>query len=348
MIEYLNTKIKSVSVHQIGNKSEEEGMSLSKKPLNISDEKLQDSLLMYFLAHFRVPEFFSFTFSNDDLRLNPVCQFAKEIFTNPDNFHKESINIAKHLYECSNHPNIKAGDFFVAYFSNIEVENEASDAIGLFKSENKDLFLKLIAENNKYELICDDGMNIDKLDKGCLIFNQHKKDGYKVCIIDKSNKGGDAQYWKDSFLTIKAFNDNFHHTHNYLNLAKSFVTNKITDEFELNKADQIDLLNKSIEYFKKTEQFDEKEFTESIFEDKEVIKSFKKYKKDYQDEKEIEFEEQFLISTPAVKKQSRIFKSILKLDKNFHIYIHGNKELIEKGTEKDGRKFYKIYYNEEL
>jgi len=55
----------------------------------------------------------------------------------------------------------------------------------------------------------------------------------------------------------------------------------------------------------------------------------------------------FEISAQAVKKQSKIFKSVLKLDKNFHIYIHGDKELIEKGVEKDGRKFYKIYYKEE-
>jgi hypothetical protein len=49
----------------------------------------------------------------------------------------------------------------------------------------------------------------------------------------------------------------------------------------------------------------------------------------------------------AVKKQERIFKSVLKLDKNFHIYIHGDRELIEQGMDADGRKFYKIYFEEE-
>jgi len=38
---------------------------------------------------------------------------------------------------------------------------------------------------------------------------------------------------------------------------------------------------------------------------------------------------------------------VLKLDKNFHIYIHGDRNLIEQGEEPDGRKFYKIYYEEE-
>lgn len=29
------------------------------------------------------------------------------------------------------------------------------------------------------------------------------------------------------------------------------------------------------------------------------------------------------------KKQNRSFKSIIRLDKNFHIYIHGDRKLIE-------------------
>lgn len=67
----------------------------------------------------------------------------------------------------------------------------------------------------------------------------------------------------------------------------------------------------------------------------------------YREENEIELTDNFDISPHAVKKQARAFKSVLKLDKNFHIYIHGNRELIEQGVEKDGRKFYKIYFKEE-
>jgi hypothetical protein len=55
----------------------------------------------------------------------------------------------------------------------------------------------------------------------------------------------------------------------------------------------------------------------------------------------------FNISAAALKKQSRVFKSVLKLDKNFHVYIHGDRELIEQGVDPDGRKFYKLYFREE-
>ena len=47
------------------------------------------------------------------------------------------------------------------------------------------------------------------------------------------------------------------------------------------------------------------------------------------------------------KKYKISYAILIKLDKNFHIYIHGDRQLIEQGVEKDGRKFYKIYYDEE-
>ena len=75
--------------------------------------------------------------------------------------------------------------------------------------------------------------------------------------------------------------------------------------------------------------------------------NFNVFSTQYRQNNEIDIEDSFDISSQAVKKQARAFKSVLKLDKNFHIYIHGNKEMIEKGVEKDGRKYYKIYYETE-
>ena len=101
------------------------------------------------------------------------------------------------------------------------------------------------------------------------------------------------------------------------------------------------------EYFKTHESFDKKEFEKEVFQDAGIIKSFRNFDDNYRQENEIELTDNFDISPQAVKKQARVFKSVLKLDKNFHIYIHGNPELIEQGVEKDGRKYYKIYYKDE-
>jgi hypothetical protein len=78
-----------------------------------------------------------------------------------------------------------------------------------------------------------------------------------------------------------------------------------------------------------------------------MIESFRRFGSQYVQNNDYDIAASFDISPEAVKKQSRIYKSVLKLDKNFHIYIHGRTDLIEKGMEMDGRKYYKIYYQDE-
>jgi hypothetical protein len=119
------------------------------------------------------------------------------------------------------------------------------------------------------------------------------------------------------------------------------------EEFPVGKTEALEFLSRSMDYFKSNENFDKQEFAESVFEDDRMIDSFIKYGEDYCKHNELPNADQFEINDTAVKKQARVYKSVLKLDKNFHIYIHGNRELIEKGTEPDGRKFYKIYFNHE-
>jgi len=132
-----------------------------------------------------------------------------------------------------------------------------------------------------------------------------------------------------------------------MNIAKNYVTQQYSEDFESNKTDQIEILNRSIEYFKNHDNFAKKEFEQEVFQHPEIIKSFQKYDEVYRADNDINLADSFEISEQAVKKQARVFKSVLKLDKNFHIYIHGNKEMIEQGVEPDGRKFYKIYYKNE-
>jgi len=115
----------------------------------------------------------------------------------------------------------------------------------------------------------------------------------------------------------------------------------------MSKAHKIDLLNRSVDYFKKHDQFDKEEFEQDVLFHPNVIESFQKFDRNYRRENELELADNFDISAQAVKQQAKAFKSVLKLDKNFHIYIHGNRELIEQGIDENGRKYYKIYYERE-
>lgn len=347
MINYTYTNIEKVSVHSVGNKTNGEELHLSKSLLNIEEERVKELLFKFFLTPFEDPEFYTFTFSNDDFTLNPVFNFAFQIFDDKNNFHPASVDIAKYLYDLSVHPQIKSGDLFIAYFTDVCIQDELADAIGIFKSENLHSFLKLDNSRADFSIHCDDGINTDKLDKGCLIFNTERHLGSKVCIIDKSNKSSEAQYWRDSFLQLKPSNDDYHRTKEFMNITKNYVTKQLSSEFEVSRADQIDYLNRTVDYFKTNETFDQRDFEEKVFQDENIIRSFGNFNETYKNKHSIDLDENFDISTKAVKKQARVLKTVLKLDRNFHIYIHGDPDLIEQGVEKDGRKYYKIYFEKE-
>ena len=90
------------------------------------------------------------------------------------------------------------------------------------------------------------------------------------------------------------------------------------------------------------------EFATEVIHHEEVVNTFMDYKKNFESARNFEIGDEFDINLSAVKKQQRVFKTVLKLDKNFHIYIHGRRDLVEKGVdEMTGRKFYKLYYDEE-
>jgi hypothetical protein len=346
-MDFTNAKLSKLIIHQTGNKLLEEGVHLSGEPVDLArQEELTNIMSAYFLASFKDPVFYNFHHVTS-LELNEMYTVARELFQTLRGFVKKSKEIANLLYEYSNHPKIKGGELYIAWFENCSVNNESVDALGIFKSENKETFLKVFEEGKSLRVNFEDGISVKKPDKGCIIFNTDEDEGYKVCILDNQNQNQEAQYWKDEFLKLKPVADNYFQTKNYLSLAKEFVTGRLDEEFEVSKADQIDYLNRSMDYFKKNEQFNELDFAKNVFEHGDVIKSFKKFKNEFQDENDFRIVSEFEISTSAVKRQSRVYKSVLKLDRNFHIYIHGDKDLIERGVEKDGRKYYKIYYREE-
>lgn len=337
--------IDHISVHRVGNKGNDEGMIIANTPLHI-DWQLTDALTEYFKAPLKTEEYYNL-FHESQLELNEVFTFVDAIFKDPKNLHEQSVKLAKHLFECSLHPNIKGGEFYTVFFHHCLKDGQLIDAVGLFKSENKDTFLKVNPNNEGFVLQTDQGVNINKLDKGAIIFNAEREKGYVVAIVDKTNKANEAQYWVDDFLGLKPREDAYYQTRETLAMTKHFITKELPERFEVSKADQADLLNRSIAFFKEQESFDMSEFEAEVIIHPDVINEFKQYKTDYQEEREMYIADAFDISATAVKKQQGVFKSILKLDKNFSVYIHGDKTLIQKGKDDDGRKYYKLYYQEE-
>ncbi|MBC7389997.1 MAG: nucleoid-associated protein [Opitutaceae bacterium] len=348
MLNFSNSQLDKLAAHFVGNKTLDEDLKLTSEIVNGLDEAVLSLLQQYFLGPFKSTGEYYHLKHETGLELNEIYAFVSKIFKDNTSFLEQSQNIAKHLYEKSTHPKVKAGDMYVGYFSNCVVEDEETDCIGIFKSENKDKYLKVYNNQHGYEMAADEGININKLDKGCLIFNTEKDKGYIVVLVDNLNKQEGALYWKDEFLKVKPREDNYYHTQGYMKMYDNFVQDKLKVDYDVSKADEIDIQNRTKKFFKEKETFDFQEFANDVIQQPEIIDKFRDFKHEYQETHEVTIADEFNISDKAVKKQSKFYKSIIKLDKNFHIYVHGNKENIEKGVdETTGMNYYKLLFREE-
>jgi hypothetical protein len=347
MLDFTDARLEEVVVHLVGSRGQDEELVLSNSMLDLSGDLLRTLLQGYFLSHFKPGEFYSFT-HDSDVKLNEVYSFASSFFVEQKNLIDVSQEIAKHLFYVSSHPNIKSGELYVASIRGCVVEGEQVDALGIFKSEVKENFLKVHSNNKSVVVEPELGTSINRLDKGCLIFNTEQEDGFKIMVVDSTNRSNDALYWKDAFLRVTPCSDSFYHTKNYLNLCKDFAHEVFSPQNEVEKTDQLLLLNRTEEFFTKAENFDEKVFEKEVLEQPEVVEAFNDYKHAYAEMNQVVFEPKFEISTEATKKAKKFFKSVIKLDKRFHVYVHGGNEFMEKGSDPDkGMHFYKLYFENE-
>ncbi len=348
MIEFIEARISSMIIHKVGNQSKDEGMVISNALYPLDDE-LETILKKYFFKSFKNVED-SYKFKHlSDLQMNEVFSYCSDIFGDENTLYLRSINILKHLYEQSSHPHIKSGELYVVHFEDVILEGELMNAIGIFKSEQKDTFLKFKQQLDGITVNPEQGIDIKKLDKGCLVFDTEKDSGYRVFSVDNNNY--DAQYWKEDFLTIEVDqNENFL-TKNYLDMCREFSNDVVAKQED--RKEQVVFLNKSVDYFAKQDTFDLEEFTQEVIPNEEYAEEFKNYKELFEEKHEIDTPEQFEISQPAVKTAKRKIKSVINLDTNIQIKLNfndqdsGNK-FIEKGYDSDKEMyFYTVYFNKE-
>ncbi len=100
---------------------------------------------------------------------------------------------------------------------------------------------------------------------------------------------------------------------------------------------------------KQKDKFNLQDFEKEVLVQPEIIEAFNGYRSDFNKKMDLTAIDEFDVSQTAVKKNQKYMRSIVKLDKNFHIYIHSRHDYVERGYDEDkGLKFYKLYYvNEE-
>lgn len=255
---------------------------------------------------------------------------------------ENSEAIAKHLITSAQDSKLPGGDLIIAKFSGVQIGSAEHEAVGIFKFDEKEVFLESKLKDDAIALRMQRGLGNNKPNKACLVVFTGKSS--TLFIIDNQ---ASTEYWQRDFIGSRAKKDNVNSTSDLMSVTKTFITEQLPQDFVVEKADQIDLLNRSVQYFKSHDEFDKEEFATEVFQQEGTIQSFNQYSDRFQQENDVKLQDNFEISAHAVKRQARVFKSVLKLDKNFHIYIHGDRNKIEHGVDESGRKFYKIFYEEE-
>ncbi|MEO7314294.1 MAG: nucleoid-associated protein [Ginsengibacter sp.] len=340
MIQIEETVISNLILHRVNNG--EDNSILSESEFDYADDEEEKVLKKIFLKPFMAVTVTCEFKHAVNIDYNVLFNLSRKIYEG-ENFIENSQKMAQHLSASSTHPNIKEGDLFIVKFEDVLFESRHFQGLGIYKFEDKESFMDASVINKKAEFKLRKGIGTKKPDKACMIL--FTDEPYTILVLD--NNANDTDYWQNDFINHRFKNDHINNTNDFLNITKNFITKQIAEDFDISKADQIDLLNRSVDYFKTNESFNKQDFEAKVFVDEKVVKSFQDYDENFRNENHLSFADDFAISIQAVKKQARNFKSILKLDKNFHIYIHGDRELIEQGIDKDGRKFYKIYYEEE-
>lgn len=329
------------TVHKVGNKLKEEGIAFATKSDDITSASEFISALIKNTFKFDV---FSRLYAIDELDTNNVYRFVRKIFSNKENLVPQSNNLARHLYDHSNHPNIKNGEFYVVYIEGCNVNGQITDALLLLKTEIKDSFLTVTYENGEYSIKPQFGLSTKHIDKGCLIFNIDPDNGYLLSIVETSSIQHDGRYWTQNFLYAKEIISDFQHTENIANFCAALVQ-KVT-EIHPNKA--LDLAKASRAIVQRLQENGTEIYTSDLISSLEfdentsaVISSFRQA----YEEKIGKIPDKFIINLTAVKRKAITKSNVLRVGSGFEVKILDPSATLEQGYDDEkGRSFLKLYF----
>ncbi|WP_248723977.1 nucleoid-associated protein [Seonamhaeicola sp. ML3] len=347
MISRKNASIAKCIIHKVGNKFNDTKNAFSEKIVEF-DEASYDLMLLFLLRPFSSATQ-SYRFNHHaNVNLNEINSYSAQIF-NDDDFIEVSKHIVMHLYEQSNSANIKTGDVLIVLFEGIEFNEITTNALGVFKIENKTNFFQTYLENNSYDVLVQKGINSKKVDKGCLILNQSDAEGNIIFSADNNNY--DAQYWINHFLNIKFADDANSHTQQYLELCKDFSEEVIKHSYGLQE--QNTFLAKTIDFFKENEVVNVERFKDELFEEDKHKSEFDTYKKSFEDGQNLVIRNQFDVVERVVNKEKKKIKTDIKLDTHIQIKLDidapdASTEYLERGYDEEKKMhYYKVFFNAE-
>lgn len=350
-IRFQSAKVTSLVLAKIGHPQRNEPLQTSKNAYPVREEDTA-TLTNLFLKPFK--NLLGHRFSHhSSMEKNEIYQLSKSIFHAPDALHEHSCAIAQRLYTKSNHPNIKSGDLCIALVEDLEVEGKKVQGICLLKAETIVPFLSISARDGDLRLAAEEGINPEKIDKGCLILNHSEEHGFYVLTFDRA--GAESRFWLRDFLGVQAVPDAAFLTNTYAKMAVSFLEKEPSTgsddapPWESNKAAQ-----EALSYFEKAEKFDLQDFEQKVLKTPEAVAKFTEHRVKIEEEQGQPLERSFGISKKDVSKAQKKITSVMKLDTGVEIHLKpsfsGKQDpVMERGFDETKKmKFIKVYFNKDV
>ena len=329
------------TVQKVGNKLNEDGIAFTSKADDITSAS--EFILTLIKNTFKFDIFSRFD-AIDDLNSNNAYRFIQKIFSDKATLVSQSNNLARHLYDQSTHPNIINGEFYVVYIEDCSVNGLTADAILLLKTEIKDSFLTVTYENGEYSIKPQFGLGTKHIDKGCLIFNIEKDNGYLLSIVENSTIRQDGRYWTQNFLYTKEIISDFQQTENVANFCASLIQKVI----ETNPARSLDLAKASRSIVQRLQvpgtKINTTELISPLELDENISSTISSYRQEYE-EKVGNVPERFISNPNAIRRKAITKSNVLRVGSDFEVKILDPSATVEQGYDAEkGRNFLKLYF----
>ena len=334
MILCSNSNIQLLKISYVGNRISGEKVKISKESLQC-DELTKGLVGRYLLSGIDYHQLYKFTHS-EGVEYNKVYSLVSEVFNDQSAFDNIANELPYFLYDKTNDKSIPGGYLFVVYMKGCMVDDVQTDALGIFKAETKDMFLKLTSMGSDISLSSEQGFAMNKVDKGCVIFNMECKDGYRFAIMNKSHSKTSVKYWNDDFLRCTPVVGDYMNTQAVLKAIGQFIK-----EQEVGQLEKAFLLNKSLHETRK-DTINVSDLLSQVASDEGGKSRIQELFLSYTGGNE-QLPDIVNPDTTALKKTR--LKPVLKLDDNFEIVFHGGENRIETGVDEiTGMKYIKLLY----
>lgn len=233
--------------------------------------------------------------------------------------------------------------WFTVAWDNFVLDDFEGKSLGLFFSNERKSFL--VQQDTEPVILR--GLPMQKPDYAALIIPDGEA-GFRLFVAEPGGQTALRTPWTLSLFPFDACYEDTFHAKQFFQMCKSFSDDVLIREKKNDKEKQVAFLSESLEYADRKKEINVASFKEDVLREPAIIDAFEQYQEKYAETKGWNPPDRFAMTDQDQKQARKFVKSVIKLDKNFHVYVHGNKDRIEKGFD-EARKlhYYTLWFDQE-